>query len=183
MSKLKLVIGIFIWLIPLCGKAATDIQFQEAEIAFSLPDTWDGKGISPNRVPPKMDSTDPLFMYWKRAPLTGKNGNTISAGLNVTVFNVQPDANVVLASSSLMRHRGWPFKQLLTSEKDGLTLPNSLGYLTEFSPRDGLLMKIFVVHAINNGKFVEVNLSVSDDIFAQIEPECRSVLKSLRLAK
>lgn len=81
-----------------------------------------------------------------------------------------------------MRRRGWPFKQFLTTDQDGLSLPNSVGYLTDFSPREGLLMKVFVVHAINNGKFVEVNLSATDDIFTQVEGELRSVLKSLRIA-
>lgn len=183
MKNLALAIAIFVGLIPFTGRAATDIQFQEGKISFSLPDAWEGKGISPNRAPPKMDPTDPLFVSWKREAVTGKNGNPVSAGLNITVFNVQPDANVALASSSPMRRRGWPFKQFLTADKDELTLPNSLGYLTEFSPRDGLLLKVFVVHAINDGKFVEVNLSATDDIFPQVESELRSVLKSLKLAK
>lgn len=183
MKNLALAIALFVCLVPFSGMAATDIQFQAGEITFSLPDFWDGKGISPNRDPPKLDPTDPLFVSWKRAAVTGKNGNPISAGLNITVFNVQPDANLALASSSLMRRRGWPVKQFLTADKDELTLTNSLGYLTEFSPQVGLLLKVFVVHAINDGKFVEVNLSATDDIFPQVEPELRSVLKSLKLAR
>lgn len=182
-KSLALALVIFTSLIPCYGEAASDVRFDEAKIAFSLPDAWDTKGVSPNRAPPKMDPTDPLFVSWKRAAIMGKNGSPVSAGMNVVVFNVQPDANVVLASSSLMHRRNWPFKQFLTSDKDGLTLPNSLGYLTEYSPREGMLMKVFVVHAINDGKFVEVTLSATDDIFPQVESEFRAVLKSLRLAK
>lgn len=163
--------------------AASDIRFQEGEITFSLPDEWNANGVLLNRSPPKMDPTDPLFVSWKRAVITGKDGAPVSAGLNVTVFNVPPDTNVVLASTSLMRRRGWPFKQFLTAEKDGLRLPNSLGYLTEFSPRENLLLKVFVVHAVNNSRFVEVNISATDDIFPQVESELRAILRSLNVAK
>lgn len=169
-------------LAPLYAEAATDIQMKEGGITFSLPDTWEAKGISNNRVAPRMDSSDPLFVAWKRTAIVDKNGNPVSAGLNVTVFNVPPEANVVLLSSTLMHRRGWPFKAFLTTEKDGLRLPNSLGYLTEFSAPNGLAFKTFVVHSINNGQFVEVTLSATAEIFSQVAPEFREILKSLRLA-
>lgn len=183
MKKLALALCIFIGLIPFYGKAATDIQFQEASITFSLPDAWEAKGVSRNSAPPKMDSTDPLFVSWRRSALPGKNGNRIFAGLNITVFNVQPDTNVVLFSNLLMHRRGWPYKEFLTAKNDGIVLPNSMAYLTEYPLREDLLMKVFVVHAINDGKFVEINLSATDDIFLQVEPELRSVLKNIRLTK
>jgi hypothetical protein len=182
MKKLTLAFLLFLSLAPCYGEAASEVNFKEAKIAFSLPDTWEAKGSSSNRVTPKMDSSDPLYVAWKRTAIVDKGGNPVSAGLNITVFNVPPDANVVLASSSLMRRRGWPFKEFLTSEKDGLTLPNSLGYLTEFLAPNGVALKVFVVHSINNGKFVEVTLSATEDIFLQVEPEFRAMLKSLRLA-
>jgi hypothetical protein len=182
MKKLTLAFLLFFSLAPCYGEAASEVNFKEGEIAFSLPDTWETKGSSSNRVAPKMDSSDPLYVAWKRTAIVDKGGNSVSAGLNITVFNVPPDSNVVLASSTLMRRRGWPFKEFLTSEKDGLTLPNSLGYLTEFSAPNGVALKVFVVHSINNGKFVEVTLSATDDIFSQVAPEFRAVLKSLRLA-
>ena len=183
MKKLTLASLVLLSLLPYYVEAASEVIFKEAEITFSLPDTWDAKGVSPNRATPKMDSSDPLFVAWKRTAIVGKGGNPVSASLNITVFNAQPDANVVLTSSTLMRRRGWPFKAFLTSDNDGLMLPNSLGYLTEFSPRDGLLMKVFVIHSINNGKFVEVTLSATDDIFPQVEPELRAVLRSIHIAK
>jgi hypothetical protein len=182
MKKLTLAFLLFLSLAPCYGGTASEVNFKEAAIAFSLPDTWGAKGSSSNRVTPKMDSSDPLYVAWKRTAIVDKGGYPVSAGLNITVFNVPPDANVVLASSTLMRRRGWPFKEFLTSEKDGLTLPNSLGYLTEFSAPNGVVLKVFVVHSINNGKFVEVTLSATDDIFSQVAPEFRAVLKSLRLA-
>ncbi len=82
-----------------------------------------------------------------------------------------------------MHRRGWPYKEFLTAKNDGIVLPNSMAYLTEYPLREDLLMKVFVVHAINDGKFVEINLSATDDIFLQVEPELRSVLKNIRLTK
>lgn len=181
MNKFALVL-LFLSLASLSAEAATEIQMKEAEIAFSLPDTWETNGISNNRVAPKMDSSDPLYVAWKRTAIADKDGTPVTAGLNVTVFNVPSEANVVLISNALMHRRGWPFKEFLTTERDGLKFPNALGYLTEFSAPNGVAIKLFVVHSINNGKFVELTLSATAEIFSQVAPEFRGILKSLRLA-
>lgn len=182
MTKFRIPLFILLNLFASLAWAATEITFSHGELAFTLPDSWDPMGILAKRSPARTPS-DPYSSRWKRAAIKDSLGNPVSPGMNVTMFNVAPDVNVALMSSSLMHRRGWPFKELLTSEKDGLSLPNSMGYLTEFSPREGLLMKVFVVHAINNGTFVEVNLSATEEIFPQVEPEFRAVLRSLRLSQ
>jgi len=183
MRKLLAALFTLILILPNYGQAAADVRIEEAQLAFVLPDAWDATVLSPNRNQSKMDASDPLFLLWRRASVIDKNGHAVSAGINVTTFNVPPDANVVLASSSLMHRRNWPFKQFLSASQDGLALPNSLGYLTEFSPQKGVLMKLFVVHAINEGKFVEITLSSTEHVFAQVESEFRSVIRSLRMSK
>jgi hypothetical protein len=62
-------------------------------------------------------------------------------------------------------------------------LPNSMGYLTQFLPRQDLVMKVFVVHLINKGVFAEFILSATEEVFPQVEPEFRAIIGSLRLVK
>jgi hypothetical protein len=181
MSKLIVPLFLLLILVANFGWAATDVNFNEGGIAFTLPDSWEPKGISDNRVAPDMSPSDPLFFRWKRAVITDKAGKKVSAGMNVIVYNVPPDADIVSVSDLLMHRRNWSRKEFLTAKKDGLKLPNWMGYLTEYSPRDGLMMKVFVVDSINNGKFVEVSLSATEEVFPQVESEFRAILKSLRL--
>jgi len=181
MNRYPLIFIIFSTLVQSPVFAATEVTLTEAEIAFSLPEEWDTKGVFPPRTTSKMDSSNPLFVIWKRNTIADNIGKPVTPGINIAVFKVPPNADVVLASSALMHQRKWPFKAFLTSTKDGLVLPNSMGYLTEFSPYDGLIIKMFVIHSINNGKFIEITLSATDEIFPQIEQEFRAILKSFRL--
>ena len=58
-----------------------------------------------------------------------------------------------------------------------------MAYFTEFKANNEVLLKCFVIYSINNGIFVEVALSATDDIFAQVEPEFRDIIKSIHLIK
>lgn len=161
--------------------ADREITVRQADIAFVLPDKWDPKTISGNRSPPKMDRSDPLYLGWKRAPIVDSAGHRVFPGMNMVVYYVAQDTDVTLTSAMLMHRRGWPFKKFLTSADYGLKLPHSLGYLTEYSPRKGIVLKLFVIHAVNDGKFVEIILSATREVFPLVEGEFRSIIQSLRL--
>lgn len=163
--------------------ADESVTVGEASIAFLLPDGWNKSSINDKPASPTMDSSNPLFRVWKHKPILDPSGRSIEPGLNITVFNVPSDANVSLMSSVLMHRRSWPFSKFLTSVDDGLSLPNSHGYLTEFLPAPEIRMRAFVIHAINHGKFVEIVLSSTNETFEQVLPEFRSIIQSLRADK
>lgn len=163
--------------------ADQSVAVGEASIAFLLPGGWE-KSSNNNQSPPTMDASNPLSRAWKYKPyqtIVNSNGQIIEPGLNVTAFKVPPDANIALISSALMRKRGWPFIKFLTSETDGLSMPNSLGYLTEFSENAGTKLSVFVIHAINNGKFVEIILSTTSETFQLMESNFRSIIHSIHV--
>ena len=176
MKKLMYLVIVFMCFLASDVSATNRIELKEVNLIFSLSDDW-----KQNSVPPKIDAKDPPLLAWKRKSITGQNGHSVSAGLNIIVSNIQSDANVMLVSHSLMTRRGWPFKQFLTAEKDGLVMPNTVGYFTEYKPRNDILLKVFVIHTITNDKFVEVILSATDDIFTQVEPEFKAIIQSIRL--
>lgn len=182
MARLSIIVLFLYSFFPDIGWAETEVDFIEGGIKFTLPDSWQAKGIFANVTPPGMDPKDPLYVRWKRADILNKDGIPVSAGMNVVVFNVPPDASVEMASVSLMKRRKWPINGFLTTEKDGFSFPNAMGYLTEFTPQAGLVLKALVIHSINNGKFVELSFSVTDEIFPQVESEFRSIIKSLKLS-
>jgi hypothetical protein len=176
MKKFMYIVIVFMCFLASDVRATNRIESKEGNLVFSLSDEW-----KQNSVLPKRDAKDPSLFAWKRESIIGENGHSVSAGLNIIVSNIQPDANVMLVSHSLMTQRRWPFKQFLTAEKDGLVMPNTVGYFTEYRPRNDILLKVFVIHTITNGKFVEVILSATDDIFTQIEPEFKAIIQSIRL--
>lgn len=163
------------------GAAGADqaVRVSEAGIVFTVPDAWDATPTSANPKPPKMDNSDPLLLRWRRAAIPNDKGVPVSAGMNLVAFNAPAGFDVVPYSATLMARRGWPFKAFLSREKDGPQLPYSTGYLTEVT-RDGISMKMLVVHAVHNGKFLEITLSATGDIFPKVEAELRSVLLSVR---
>jgi hypothetical protein len=162
---------------------ASEVNIDDANISFSLPDTWNSRVMTYNKSEPKMTPSDPLFLYVKRQSITDNAGRTISPGFNITTFNVSADSDVTLMSNTLMNQRGWPINGFISAEKYGLKLPNSMGYLTEFSPSPGITLKAYAIFAINNGTFVEIVLSEPDSISSQLDPEFRAVLSSLALDK
>jgi len=167
--------------------AQEKVKVGEAGLTFDLPQGWEETPIRDNRRPPSMERTDPLILRWKQTYIVDPAGRKVSSGpnvtVNVTVFYVAADTNVVIASGSLMQRQGWPFFSFRTSDRDALKLPKSVGYLTEFSSREGIRLKAFVIHAINKGCFVEINLSAPQDIFPTKEKEFRSIIQSLSFLK
>ncbi|MDD5300394.1 MAG: hypothetical protein PHD65_07865 [Gallionella sp.] len=204
-------------------------QIGEASILFSLPAGWSISTTADDRSSPTMDASNllfhvegwsistttndrssqlidasnPLFRAWKGyRPILANGQSAMAPGLNITAFNVPPNANIELLSRSLTLNRGWPIIRLLTSETynkqasnttqswpiiqlsvlgtDGLSMQNSFGYLTEFSVNTDTKLKAFVIHAINHGKFVEIILSATSETFQKIEPELRYILRSFR---
>lgn len=169
----------FCSIVALHASESSRIEIPEGNILFTLSESWTKNNSAVNHIP-KMDASDPLFLSWKRQGIKGKNGSLINAGLNIVIFNVPQDSNVVIMSHTLMHRRKWPFIGFLSQEKDGLMLSNSLGYYTESRPREDILLKMFVIHSIHNGKFVEIVLSATDDIFEHIEPELKNIIKSIQ---
>lgn len=159
--------------------AVQPVRVPEVDLTFDLPDAWVA-GPPPARAP-KMDTSDPLALRWRGAAVPGRNGVPVAPGMNLFAFNVPDGFDVVPYSATIMARRGWPFKAFLSREKDGPQLPFSTGYLTEFS-RDGVTMRMLVVHAVHQGKFMEITLSATDDVFPAVEAELRAVLLSVRPA-
>jgi hypothetical protein len=189
MEKKRILFG-FLLLLSLFANftyAQQNVKVSEAVLTFDLPQGWEETLIRDSRKPPSMERTDPLLLRWKQTYIVDKAGRKVSPGLNVTVnvtvFYVPNDTKVAIASSSLMQRRGWPFLPLHPSDRAALKLPKSVGHLTEFSSREGIRLKAFVIHAINKGRFVEINLSAPQDIFPTKENEFRSIIQSLRLLK
>jgi hypothetical protein len=164
------------------ASAATDISVDEAHVSFKLPDTWDIKRHTQGKSKPSMESNDPLMVSWKRSPIVDKDGSNVLAGLNIVAFKVSADTNAVLISARLMAQRGWPRKKFLTADRDGIVLKNSLVYESEFQSGPDRKMKVFIVHALNAGIFVEAMLSATDEIFEKIEPELREILRSMKVS-
>jgi len=181
MKRIIVVSTLVLGVIVNVAIAGHEVVVKEAGIIFTLPDKWTRKAQPMNRAPTEKADSAPLMLAWARASLLDPKGRTVSPGLNLIVSQAPPNAQIVIASATLMHGRRWPFKAFLTGDKDGLRLPNTLGYLTEFSPVDDVVLKAFVVHILNDGKFVEIILSATQEVFPEVEGELRSIIRSLRL--
>ncbi len=183
MKKTIGLVFIGLFLVVNGATAELEVTIKEAGIAFSLPDKWEAKPVPQNRTTPTMESYDPLYLGWQREPIADSAGRQVRPGINVLVFNVPADTDTMMVSNSLMHQRGWPFKGFLTGEKDGLKLPRSMGYISEFSPEKDAVLRLFVVHAVNDGKFVEFVFFAIREVFPAVEAEFRGMIQTLCIAK
>jgi tetratricopeptide (TPR) repeat protein len=162
--------------------ASNDIKIEEAGIALTLPDAWYPKGRILNTTTPKMDQSEPLYLAWRREPIVDKNGIAVYAGVNVTVFNVSPTSfELIPASAILLQQRGWKVKKILVPQEHGILFPNSIVFLVDYVAQNGALLKVLSMMSVNSGKFVELDISIYDTLFAEHEPELMEVAKSVRL--
>ncbi|MGL4861211.1 MAG: hypothetical protein ACRC5A_16050, partial [Enterobacteriaceae bacterium] len=149
-------------------------------LTFQLPASWTLRE-QPSAEQEQSDKHPgaPLFFSWGRTPITSKKGESVSAGLNILSFSVEKDSELAILSSLLIKQHKWPIRRFLHADRDGLKLKNAMGYLTDLPINDELTMKMFVIHALHQQKFVEVVLSSTEETFPQLEKELSSIIHSL----
>lgn len=153
------------------------VMVGEASLSFLLPEFW-SQSIGYTQTQPTLDPSNPLLLTWKRAAINDTNGRAIMPGLNIATFHVPQDTNLEMASVTLLKKRNSKIVGLITRE-DGLSLPNSLGFVVEQPVSQEITLTALVIHAINKEKFVEIVFSTTPETWQQAAPEFDTIMRSL----
>lgn len=123
---------------------------------------------------------DGLSMFrFKREPIVDASGLAVHPNIGIVIENVPEGTDAVLFSASKRR-----FKVLeVYSPDSGIYGVNAIGFLAEYDETlDGETYshRIYVLHAIQGTKGIEVVLDATDSVFSEAQGEFLSILKSMK---
>ena len=155
-----------------CTGISKQVTVPEIYWSFDLPTAY-------NQVP-VADLGNGVSMYrFKREPIVDASGLAVHPNIGFVIEDVPAGTDPVLFSASKRR-----FKVLeVYSPTSGIFSINAIGYLAEYEETiDGksYLHHIYVLHAVQGAKGIEVILDATQSVFAEVQDEFLSVLKSLR---
>lgn len=153
------------------------VELAEANLAFSLPDSWD-KTMQQRDIPPDPPSH---LVQWNGPLLTDESGKKVTPGLNIiTNPKWKPEMNGFAGFSSIvMEKQGFHITDIM-KEARVFSLPNSISYLADFRFGDNR-MRSFVIHTVNHkGEFVQVQLLATYETFQLIGKDFLKIIRSLK---
>ncbi len=170
---MKLSLILFISLASILQKEELTQDIKEGNIKIDLPnDSWflSGREAGQNTT---------VYIF-KRKAVGDSEGRQIIPNMAVIVEDIDKDLDAV-AYSALKRSKV-PFKVLgVFTHHDGLlTYKNAVGYKGAYTDQKGLEHMIFVIHATNGHKGLQIICDATTDILKKIESEFLITLKSIR---
>ena len=145
---------------------------KEANLSLSLPnDKWkffktqEGNGVK--------------AYFYNRESIKDETGRDVIPSIGVVVEDVDKKLDAV--TFSMMKRSKAKFKvDKMFLQKDGIIdLKNAVGYKGRYSDKFGE-HTIYVIHAINKGKGIQVIIDVLSELFDKLDPEFKMTLKSLK---
>ncbi len=148
-------------------------SFKEAGISIDLPNSKWHEVV-------RKEANGVIVYLFKRDVVTDSSNRQIIPNIGVIIENVPDQTDVI--TYSLEKRTQTPFDVLETFIHGDrrLNYKNAVAYKGTYTDADSLLHTIYVVHAINKNKGMQIVLDTTAQTFAEIEEEFISVLRSLR---
>ncbi len=144
---------------------------EEAQIQLILPnDNW--------QLISKDDKNNLQVYYYKRNPILDSANRKVIANISVVVEDVPSDTDVV--SFSVVKRGSAPFEVLdmFNYENGPLQIKNAIGWKGRYRDKVGE-HTVYVIHAINNQKGLQIICDVTSELFEMIDAEFKATLKSI----
>jgi hypothetical protein len=167
--KRKLIISILLLNI-LIGYSQELIE--EAKLSLKLPnEKWELKD--------KVDQNGMQVYFFKREPVKDSLGRDVIPTISVIVEDVNKNLDAV--TYSVMKRGQVNFKVMeVFIHEDGLIdFKNAIGYKGKYTDKYGD-HTLYVIHAINNNKGLQIIFDVLTVLFEDLDPEFKITLKSIK---
>jgi hypothetical protein len=147
-------------------------EIKEASISLELPNnSWN--------LINKMDQNGMQIYFYKRNPIIDKNGNSIIPNISIIVEDVNKDLDVVTYSAFKRGQVNFEVIEMFIHEDEKIDFENAVGYKGKYNDQFGE-HTVYIVHAINNQKGVQIIFDVLTDLFSELDPEFKKTLKSIK---
>lgn len=155
------------------NEKVSTILIKEAGIYIDLPNpAW--KNTS-------RDENNGRIVYWfKREPITDGQDKQIIPNIGIIIEDIDDKTDVI--TYSIGKRGQTPFDVVGTFiHGDGeINFRNAVGYKGIYKDKASLSHTVFVIHAINRKKGIQIILDTTKDTFSKMEKEFLFVLRSIR---
>ncbi|HVT84178.1 MAG TPA: hypothetical protein VHD35_03205 [Chitinophagaceae bacterium] len=148
-------------------------SFKEAGISIKLPNSkW--------YLADSEENNSRAVYIFKREAITDNSNTHVIPNIAVIIEDVDENTDVI--EYSIVKRTKTPFDVSETFiHGDGkINYENAVGYKGSYTDQRSILHTIYVVHAINKNKGIQLILDTTSETFAEIDREFLAVLKSLK---
>lgn len=155
---------------PACAQDSVYV-FEEANVKLNIPNShW--------HLQPKQEKNGYTIYVFKRDPVLDSAGRKIIPNAAVVIEKVQPKTDAIIYSVNKRANGGFDVTKVFSHEDGTISYLNAVGYKGTYT--DQIDHTVYVVHAINGDKGMQIILDTSTETFATLEPEFLQILKSFK---
>ena len=155
------------------GLFATDSTylFKEANIKIDISDSvW--------HLQPRQEQNGYVIYVFKRDPVVDSAGRNIIPNVAVVIEDVNPKMDIVSYSVVKRGKCGFDVDKMFIHGDGIIDFVNAVGYKGSYA--DKMEHTVYVVHAINGNKGIQIIMDTTKETFPVMDPEFRRILKSIR---
>lgn len=146
-------------------------SFQEANVKLNIPNShW--------HLQPKQVTNGFTVYIFKRDPILDSSSRNIIPNAAVVIEDIDPKIDVVTYSVNKRAGASFSVTKMFTHEDGTIHYLNAVGYKGTYT--DEVAHTIYVVHAINGNKGMQLILDTTSETFLIMDPEFLQILKSFR---
>jgi len=146
-------------------------SFSEANIKLNIPNShW--------HLQPKQVKNGFTVYVFKRDPIVDSFNRNIIPNVAVVIEKIDPKMDVITYSINKRTNAAFDVTKVFSHEDGTITFLNAVGYQGTYS--DQANHTVYVVHAKNGDKGIQVILDTTTETFASMDGEFLQILKSFR---
>lgn len=154
------------------GEKTISVKLKEAKMSMVLAgEQWSMAEYDERSVPV-------LYIY-QREPLFDAMGGAVVPNITILIEELPLGKDVAGFSASKRAANPFEMDRMLTHQNGDLGFKNAIGYQGHYV-ENGREHTVLVVHAINGLYGVELICDVPTELFAEVAPEFRTTVRSLR---
>jgi hypothetical protein len=147
--------------------------FKEANIKMDIPS-------SIYHLRPRQEQNGYIIYTFKRDPIQDSAGRSIIPNVAVVVENIDPKMDVVTYSVTKRGNGAFDVDKMFIHGDGIIDFVNAVGYKGTYTDQNDLKHTVYVIHAINGDKGIQIIMDTTAETFPSIDPEFRKILKSIR---
>ncbi|HEV2482180.1 MAG TPA: hypothetical protein VGS79_21090 [Puia sp.] len=147
--------------------------FKEANIKIDIPSTI-------YHLRPRQEQNGFIIYVFKREPIQDSAERSIIPNVAVVIENVDPKMDVVTYSVTKRGNGAFDVDKMFIHGDGIIDFVNAVGYQGSYTDQNNMKHTVYVVHAINGDKGIQIIMDTTSDTFPSIDPEFRKILKSIR---
>ena len=147
--------------------------FKEGNIKINIPDSvW--------HLQPRQEKKGYIIYTFKRDPIIDSLNRSIIPNIAVIIEKISPKTNVVTYSINKRANMNIEVAQTFINGDGIISFIDAVGYKGSYVDNNHLTHIVYVVHAKNGDKGIQLILDTTSETFSLINPDFLAVLKSFR---